>query len=47
MSCKTIVIGEKYGEHNQTVNYTGLIGILIKEIQQLKQRVNELERSRP
>ena len=42
-----LVTGEKDGEPNQTVNYTGLIGVLINEIQQLKQRVNELERSRP
>jgi hypothetical protein len=37
------VIGEKDGERNQSVNYTGLIGVLIKEIQQLKQRVDKLE----
>jgi hypothetical protein len=38
-----LVIGEKDGERNQSVNYTGLIGVLIKEIQQLKQRVDKLE----
>ena len=42
-----LVTGEKDGEHNQSVNYTGLIGVLIHEIQQLKKRVNELERSNP
>ena len=38
-----IVTGEKDGDVNQTVNYTGLVGILIHEIQQLKKRVSELE----
>jgi hypothetical protein len=38
-----LVNGEKDGENFQTVNYTGLIGILIKEIQDLKKRVKELE----
>lgn len=33
-----LVTGEKDGEHNQTVNYIGLIGILINEIQQLKKK---------
>jgi cytoskeletal protein CcmA (bactofilin family) len=38
-----LVNGEKDGEHFQSVNYTGLIGILIKEIQDLKERVKKLE----
>jgi len=38
-----LVTGEKDGENLQTVNYTGLIGILIKEIQELKERVKKLE----
>jgi hypothetical protein len=38
-----LVNGEKDGEEIQSVNYTGLIGILIKEIQELKKRVKELE----
>jgi hypothetical protein len=38
-----LVTGEKDGENFQTVNYTGLIGILIKEIQELKERVKKLE----
>ena len=38
-----LVNGEKDGENFQTVNYTGLIGILIKEIQDLKERVKKLE----
>jgi len=42
-----LVKGEKDGEHNQAVNYIGLIGVLIHEIQQLKKRVNELEQSNP
>ena len=42
-----LVTGEKDGKHNQAVNYIGLIGVLIHEIQQLKKRVNELEQSNP
>ena len=38
-----LVEGEKDGENIQTVNYMGLVGILIKEIQELKRRVSELE----
>ena len=34
-----LVNGEKDGEHFQSVNYTGIIGILIKEIQELKKDV--------
>jgi hypothetical protein len=33
-----LVTGEKDGETNQSVNYNGLIGLLIHEIQQLKQK---------
>jgi hypothetical protein len=39
-----LVNGEKDGEDNQSVNYTGLIGLLIHEIQQLKRRVSDLEK---
>ena len=39
-----LVEGTKDGENTQTVNYLGLIGVLIKEIQDLKQRVSELEK---
>ena len=38
-----LVDGDKDGEEYQSVNYTGLIGILIKEIQDLKQRIKILE----
>ena len=38
-----LVEGGKDGEQTQTVNYNGLIGVLIKEIQELKKRVKELE----
>ena len=38
-----LVNGEKDGKEMQSVNYTGLIGILIKEIQELKKRVKKLE----
>ena len=38
-----LVSGEKDGTENQSVNYIGLIGILIKEIQELKEKVKTLE----
>jgi hypothetical protein len=38
-----LVNGEKDGEHFQSVNYTGIIGILIKEIQELKKDVKILK----
>ena len=38
-----LVTGEKDGKENQTINYIGLIGVLIKEIQDLKKRVSILE----
>ena len=38
-----LVEGEKDGERTQTVNYNGLIGVLIKEIQELKKRFASLE----
>ena len=38
-----MVMGIKDGPTNQSVNYTSLIGILIKEIQRLKERVDILE----
>ena len=38
-----LVNGLKDGEHFQSVNYIGLIGILTKEIQELKERVKILE----
>ena len=37
-----LVKGEKDGKELQQVNYIGLIPILIKEIQELKKRINEL-----
>jgi hypothetical protein len=36
-----LVKGEKDGESNQSVNYIGLIGILIAEIQDLKRQINQ------
>ena len=39
-----LVTGEKDGQEMQTVNYTGLIGVLIKEIQDLKKDVAQLKR---
>ena len=38
-----LVNGTKDGEQLQSVNYIGLIGILTKEIQELKERVKILE----
>lgn len=38
-----LVIGEKDGPQHQSVNYTGLIPILIKEIKELKEQVKTLE----
>jgi hypothetical protein len=35
-----LVIGEKDGEENQSVNYLGLIALLVKEVQELKKVVN-------
>jgi hypothetical protein len=39
-----LVNGEKDGPNHQSVNYIGLIGLLIKEIQDLKSRVSKLEK---
>ena len=38
-----LVTGDKDGKNIQSVNYTGLIGILINEIKELKKRVSYLE----
>jgi len=38
-----LVSGEKDGEQMQSINYIGLIGVLVKEIQELKKRVQILE----
>ena len=40
-----LVIGEKDGDKTQSINYIGLIPILIKEIQDLKKRIFILEKS--
>jgi hypothetical protein len=42
-SLPLLVNGEKDGESYQSVNYVGLIPILVKEIQTLRQEVNELK----
>ena len=39
-----LVKGEKDGDTMQQINYTGLIPVLVKEMQWLRQRVAELER---
>ena len=36
-----LVEGEKDGEKTQTVNYIGLIAVLIKEVQELKKQINK------
>lgn len=41
-----LVSGEKDGEEMQSLNYIGLIGVLVKEIQDLKKRVYTLENQR-
>ena len=41
-----LVTGEKDGEKQQSVNYNGLVGLLLNEVQQLKKRVQELEQSK-
>jgi hypothetical protein len=38
-----LVYGEKDAAEYQTLNYNGIIGILVREIQELKHKVNELE----
>ena len=40
-----LVNGEKDGETYQSVNYNGLIGLLVQEIQLLKKKVAQLEQS--
>jgi hypothetical protein len=39
-----LVNGEKDGEQMQSLNYTGIIGILVKEIQELKKETQELKK---
>jgi acyl-[acyl carrier protein]--UDP-N-acetylglucosamine O-acyltransferase len=39
-----LVSGEKDGAELQSVNYIGLIGLLVQEIKELKHRVSELEK---
>jgi hypothetical protein len=39
-----LVEGTKDGDKTQSVNYIGLVGVLIKEVQELKHRVFELEK---
>jgi hypothetical protein len=38
-----MVEGEKDGENKQSVNYMSLVAVLVKEVQELKARVKELE----
>jgi hypothetical protein len=38
-----LVTGVKDGPETQSINYIGLIGLLTKEIQELKKRVSNLE----
>jgi hypothetical protein len=40
-----LVNGNKDGDKFQNVNYIGLIGILVKEMQNLKKRVSDLEKN--
>ena len=38
-----LVNGEKDGENLQSINYTGLIALLVKEIQNLKNEIKEIK----
>ena len=38
-----LVDGEKDGEKMQSINYTGFIALLVKEIQELKTKIKRLE----
>ena len=38
-----LVNGEKNGSENQSINYSALIPLLVKEVQDLKERVKILE----
>ena len=38
-----LVNGEKDGSEYQSVNYNGLIGILIREIKEMKQNIKEMK----
>ena len=38
-----LVEGEKDGANHQTVNYTGLLGLLVHELQEIKKGISELE----
>jgi hypothetical protein len=38
-----LVNGVKDGEEHQSVNYTGLIGVLINEIKEIKERLKKIE----
>jgi hypothetical protein len=40
-----LVMGQKDGNYNQCVNYTGLIGILINEIKTLKKKILLIEKN--
>lgn len=40
-----LVTGKKDGEHNQTLDYIGLIGVLVHEIQQLKTEIIKLKQN--
>ena len=39
-----LVNGDKDGANHQSVNYTAIIALLIKEIQEMKQRLTQLEK---
>ena len=40
-----LVQGEKDGEHNQSLNYTGIISLLVNEVQALKRELKELKKT--
>jgi hypothetical protein len=38
-----LVNGEKNDKDYQSINYLGLIGLLVKELQELKKKIQELQ----
>ena len=42
-SIPKLVIGEKDGPEMQSINYNGIIAVLIKEVQTLRAKINELK----
>jgi hypothetical protein len=39
-----LVVGEKDGEELQSLNYSGIIGILVKDLRECRQHIQQLQR---